>query len=164
MIFLTKMPFINEDESDGQTAELQNHSYSNEIFITINWLLQSIMDSGMQCLQNSVLQWGGVLHSDARNFEENWNMEHGVCLTLFMEWITPLLAPTSVSTTSAWTPPPSTWSARSWLMCQQCGHCGWHDGQHSQCGPRSTWSTRPRSQNGQHGQDSHQIVPLVNCL
>ena len=102
----------------------------------------------------------GVLHSDARNFEENLNMEHGggVCLTLFMEWITPLLAPTSVSTTSAWTPPPSTWSARSRFMCQQCGHCGWHDGQHSQCGPQSQ-----RGLHGQHGQHG-QEVKMVNMV
>ena len=124
-----------------------------------------------QSIGNCIVSWyalhtefsfavrGGVLHSDARNFEENWNMEHGVGLTLFMEWITPLLAPTSVSTTSAWTPPPSTWSSRSWFMCQQCGHCGWHDGQHSQCGPQSQRGLH--GQHGQHGQEVKMVKIVI---
>ena len=125
------------------------------------------MKYSSQSIGNCIVSWYGI-HTEfsfavrgGSTFRRSqfWRkLEHGVCLTLFMEWITPLLAPTSVSTTSAWTPPPSTWSARSWFMCQQCGHCGWHDGQHSQCGPQSQRGVH--GQHGQHGQE----VKMVNMV
>ena len=46
---------------------------------------------------------------DVDDDEDDDDGDNEKWLTLLMEWMTPLLAPTSVSTTSAWTPPPSTW-------------------------------------------------------